>query len=236
MRYELRMKTFSRIGAIFLQVIGYGFAAAVLWFTYIMLTKVLPYMSFERAINFLGTKPDETLDKQHFMIAFYLHITSSLWVMGLGVLQFVPFVMRRFVRFHRISGFVYLVSVLVLAAPSGLVLAAYANGGLTTRVGFSLQCVVWWVVTLLAWVAIAKRQYVQHSEMMLRSYAVTLAAMSLRTQSYFMVYVLYTRPIETYQTVTWLSWVGNLLLIETFIYLGLGKYLIAHAMKKPKAV
>ena len=62
--------------------------------------------------------------------------------------------------------------------------------------------------------------------MMILSYAITLAAMSLRTESYFMVYLFETKPIETYLTVTWLSWVGNLLIAQVLIYFGLGKNLV----------
>jgi hypothetical protein len=202
------------------------FAACILIFTGIMVTKILPYMTFEKAINFLGTKPDEVLDRDYFMVAFYIHIASSIVVMGGGIFQFFPSLLQRFPIFHRNLGKIYIGSILLLAAPSGLVLAAYANGGLAARVGFSLQCVVWWVVTYLAWHNIMKGNFLKHSEMMLRSYAVTLAAMSLRTESYIMYYFFETKPIETYLTVTWLSWVGNLLIIEMFIYLGLGRRLV----------
>jgi len=208
-----------------------GLALAVAVFTGVMATKVLPYLSFERAIHFLGTKPDEVLDKRHFMAAFYIHITSSLVVMALGLGQFFPFLTRRFPAFHRLSGKIYILAILFLAAPSGLVLAAYANGGLPAQVGFSLQCIVWWFITFAAWREIRQKRFVPHANMMIRSYAVTLAAMSLRTESYVMYYWFGTKPLETYLTVTWLSWVGNLLLAELLIYGGLGKNLTKLASK-----
>lgn len=212
--------------------LGYCLALAVMVFTGIMLTKVLPYLSFERAINFLGTKPDEVLDKKYFMGAFYVHITSSLVVMALGLWQFFPMITHRFPAFHRLSGKVYALGILVLAAPSGMVLAAYANGGLPSKVGFSLQCIVWWCTTMAAWNEIRHKRFVPHANMMIRSYAVTLAAMSLRTESYAFYYWFGTKPLETYLTVTWLSWVGNLLLAELLIYSGLGKKWVANVLKK----
>lgn len=211
---------------ILIKAIGYLFAAWILIFTGIMVTKVLPYMTFERAINFLGTKPNEVLDRNYFMWAFYIHITSSVLVIGGGIFQFFPKILRGYPKVHHLIGKVYIGSVLLLAAPSGLVLAAYANGGLAARVGFILQCVVWWLTTYAAWHEVMKKQYVRHTEMMLRSYAITIAAMSLRTESYFLVYTFGTKPIETYLTVTWLSWVGNLLIVETFIYFGFAKQLV----------
>ena len=50
--------------------------------------------------------------------------------------------------------------------------------------------------------------------------------MSLRIGSYVMIYYLGTKPIETYLTVTWLSWVGNLFVAEILIFFGWGSYLI----------
>ncbi|MBL7818062.1 MAG: DUF2306 domain-containing protein [Saprospiraceae bacterium] len=211
-----------------LKLIGYAFAAWILIFTGIMVTKVLPYLSFERAINFLGTKPNEVLDKQYFMWAFYIHITSSVFSIGGGIFQFFPKILRGYPKVHQWIGKIYIGSILLFAAPSGLVLAAFANGGLAARVGFTLQCVVWWLTTYAAWHEIMKKNYLRHTEMMLRSYAVTIAAMSLRTESYFMVYIWETKPIETYLTVTWLSWVGNLLIAEMLIYLGFAKKLISN--------
>jgi hypothetical protein len=51
--------------------------------------------------------------------------------------------------------------------------------------------------------------------------------MSLRTESYAMYYFFHTKPIETYVTVTWLSWVGNFLIAEMLVYIGLGKRILA---------
>jgi hypothetical protein len=204
----------------------------ILFFTGIMLLKIIPYMDFGFSTNFLGTKTDAVLHKTHFRIAFYIHITTSLIVMGMGIFQFFPAILQNFTRFHRNMGKLYIALILLLAAPSGLVLAVYANGGLAAKVGFSIQCFVWWLTTYFAFMETKQGNIAKHIDMMLRSYAVTLAAMSLRLESYIMYYVFETKPIETYLTVTWLSWVGNLLIIELFIYFGLGKKLLSLSHKK----
>ena len=210
-----------------LSIIAYLFAAAILVFTFIMLTKVVPYMTFEYAKNFLGTKTDVVLQKPYFIWAFYVHITTSLFVMGGGVFQFMPFILKNYPRVHRNIGKMYIFFILLFAAPSGLVLAAFANGGLAAQVGFTLQCIVWWVVTYQAWNEIMHKRLENHTNMMIRSFAVTLAAMSLRCESYVMYYYFDTKPIETYLTVTWLSWVGNLLIAEVLIFNGLGRKLLS---------
>ena len=195
-------------------------------FALLMLTKTLPYYSFEKGIHFLTTKSDETNDNLVFRLGFYVHITTSLLVLVAGLLQFLPIVARRGPGLHRQLGKFYIIGVLALAAPSGLILARFANGGLAAQVGFSLQCVVWWLCTWKAYRAARQRQWPLHVDWMLRSFAVTLAALALRGESYFMYYLLDTKPIETYLTVTWLSWVGNLVLVELLIEVGLGRYFL----------
>ena len=207
--------------------LGYAFAAAIIGFTGVMLTKILPYMTFERAINFLGTKSDAVLDRTYFMVAFYIHITSSVLAILGGIFQFFPKILRGYPKVHIFIGKIYIASILLLAAPSGLVLAAFANGGLPAKVGFTLQCLVWWGMTYAAWQAIMEKNWEKHAAMMIRSYAVTLAAMSLRTESYALVYFWETKPMETYVTVTWLSWVGNFFIAELLIYFGMAKKMVA---------
>ncbi len=212
----------------------YLLVVAVVGFTVVMLTMVFPYMSFERALNFLGTKPDSTLDSQTFVTAFYIHITSSFIALFGGVWQFSSTIYQRYPILHRRVGMAYIVSILFLAAPSGMVLATFANGGLPAKVGFSFQCILWWLATAAAWRAIKQKNYLLHNEMMIRSYALTLAALTLRTESYMMHYLLLTKPMETYVTVTWLSWVGNLVVAECLIIAGTSKRMLLAFTKGSK--
>jgi len=201
-------------------------------FAALMLTKTLPYYSFEKGIHFLTTKSDETNDNPWFRLGFYAHITTSLVVLVLGLLQWLPVLARRGLCLHRWLGYGYVGGILGLAAPSGLVLAKFANGGLVAQVGFTLQCVVWWLTTWLAYRAARQRQWPRHVQWQVRSYAVTLGALALRGESYLMYYAFHTKPIETYLTVTWLSWVGNLILAEVLLELGLGQYFLREIMRR----
>jgi hypothetical protein len=85
---------------------------------------------------------------------------------------------------------------------------------------------VWWLCTWKAYRAARERQWPVHVDWMLRSYAVTLAALALRGESFLMYYLFETKPIETYLTVTWLSWVGNLVLMEILLEVGVGRYFL----------
>ncbi|WP_046246999.1 DUF2306 domain-containing protein [Hymenobacter terrenus] len=199
-------------------------------FAGLMLTKTLPYYTFEKGVHFLTTKSDETNDNAVFRLGFYVHITTSLLVLVAGLLQFLPFLAQRGPRLHRQVGKAYIIGILALAAPSGLILARFANGGLAAQVGFTLQCFVWWLCTWRAYQAARERQWSLHVDWMLRSYAVTLAALALRGESYIMYYVFQTKPMETYLTVTWMSWVGNLIVVELLIGVGLGRYFLREFM------
>jgi Predicted membrane protein (DUF2306) len=210
----------------------YIFTCGVLFFSGIMLTKVIPYLGFEYALNFLGTKTDVVLQQPIFIGAFYIHIISSTLVMPLGISQFSTYLFHHFPNLHRWLGKIYVLTILLFAAPSGLILATFANGGLAAKVGFFLQSLVWFFTTYIAWQKAIEKKWHEHSQAMIRSFVITLAAMSLRIESYLMVYFLHTKPIETYLTVTWLSWVGNYLIAEILIYWNIGKKMVQSFLYK----
>ncbi len=195
-------------------------------FAVLVLTKTVPYYSFKTGIHFLSTKSTVTNDNRWFRLAFYVHITSSLAVLTIGLLQWLPVVARLGAHLHRTLGKFYIFGILAFAAPSGFVLAHFANGGLVAQVAFLLQAVLWWFATLQAYRSARRRLWPQHVAWMLRSYAITLAALSLRGESYLFYYCLHTKPIETYLTVAWLSWVGNLLLLELLLQTGLLRFFL----------
>jgi hypothetical protein len=204
----------------------------VILFAGLMVYKVVPYYGFEHAYAFLSTKTNQTLALPVFRFGFYVHIGSSAIVLLSALPQLMPQLARHYPVVHRYAGRVYVFTILVLAATSGLVLALYANGGLPAKTGFFMQCLVWWFVTFMAYLKARKHQYQEHIAWMLRSFAITLAALSLRTEGYLMHYLLHTKPIETYVTITWLSWVGNWLLAEVLIALGLHNFLYKKYINK----
>jgi hypothetical protein len=53
---------------------------------------------------------------------------------------------------------------------------------------------------------------------MLRSYALTLSAVTLRLWKWGIVAVFAPPPMDTYRLVAWLGWLGNLLLVEWWLW------------------
>jgi len=53
---------------------------------------------------------------------------------------------------------------------------------------------------------------------MMRSFALTMSAITLRFWKYLIIFFLHPRPMDVYRIVAWLGWGFNLLIIEIIIY------------------
>jgi len=63
-----------------------------------------------------------------------------------------------------------------------------------------------------------QRKFKEHRRWMIRSYALTLSAISLRIYQLILGSYFYLDPVVQYVFVSWASWVGNLLFAEFLIY------------------
>jgi len=86
-------------------------------------------------------------------------------------------------------------------------------GGLVAHTGFFLLGVLWLATTALALSAILQRRITLHREWMVRGYALTFAAVTLRLWLPLLAAVSGSFE-EAYQTVAWLCWVPNLIVAE----------------------
>jgi hypothetical protein len=190
--------------------------AVVLFCGYLMLQITWPYFSFDYEIGFLLTK-QAILHLTSWRWAFYLHISTSLVVLVLGVFQFLKPMLVRFPQTHRIFGKIYVLFILFFSAPSGLIMAFYANGGIWTKISFVIISVLWWLFTLVAFLKIKKGNVKSHLDFMTRSYALTLSAITLRTLVVVLPHFFILHSREMYILVSWLSWVPNLIVAEILI-------------------
>ena len=197
--------------------------AAWIWF---LGRRALSYTSFDPMEGFLIAK-QHLVDDPWYLVPFYVHAFSSVFVLILGAVQFSTTMMRRAPRWHRRTGTAYLLVVLGLSGPSGLIISVNANAGLPASVAFFMQATLWILFTAWAWYLGRKGRFEEHGKFLLRSYALALAAVSLRIYAKILPAWFGTFPIETYLTNAWLSWVGNLLIAECLIYLGFVKHFLA---------
>lgn len=92
-----------------------------------------------------------------------------------GPVQFSTRLRQRYLKFHRILGRAYVVSVFI-GALTGIALAA----GRPNLPGTSMQAAAWIVCTSAAFITARNRQIAQHRQWMARSYAVTFTFVSSR--------------------------------------------------------
>jgi putative Mn2+ efflux pump MntP len=110
------------------------------------------------------------------------------------------------------------VDVLLITGPAGLVMGFYANGGLWSRIAFVLLAVLWIYFTATALVKAKQKNFKAHRNYMIRSYALTLSAITLRAWKYGITNTMTLPPMDVYRVVAWVGWVGNLALAEWLIF------------------
>ena len=114
-------------------------------------------------------------------------------------------------------GKMYIIIIVFLSGPAGFIMALYANGGIPSQVAFSILCILWIFFTAKAWIEIRKGNYINHGNYMLRSYALTISALTLRAWKFIIVMIFHPHPMDGYMIVAWLGWVPNLLIAEWLI-------------------
>jgi uncharacterized membrane protein len=151
----------------------------------------------------------------HFLITHALAASVALLV---GPWQFIGRLRRRWPGVHRCVGRVYLASVAV-AWLSSIPLALHAYTGAFASAGFLTLGIFWIATTVAAVVAILRRKVSNHRRWMIRSYALTAAAITLRMYLGFAITL--RIPMEVaYPAIAWLCWVPNLLTVEASFLFG----------------
>ncbi|MNR36363.1 hypothetical protein D3C85_1542740 [compost metagenome] len=93
----------------------------------------------------------------------------------------------------------------------------YANGLLPTKIAFMLLDCLWFWFTYRAVTEIRKGNVLAHKEFMIRSYALTLSAVSLRFWKIVILSFMHVDPLPLYMINAWLGFVPNLLFAEWLI-------------------
>ena len=192
------------------------FTVFVVLSTLLMLGIILPYTSWERDVDFLKTK-QFIVHLDYYRASFYTHIFSSVFVLCSGAFLFSKFVLNRHPLLHRNLGKLYVLLILVFSAPSGLIISFYANGGIWVKLSFFILTPLWWYFTYMGYRTIKKGKVREHRKWMIRSFALTLSAISLRLMQFILGLIVVWDPAFQYLFVSWVSWIGNLILAEFYI-------------------
>lgn len=188
------------------------------WFFMLMLSIAFKYFSFDSDVAFLQIKQTEVNSIPAYLFIFYIHVCTAIFCLLSGFTQFNPKILSNRIVIHRTIGKLYVLIVLLFAAPSGFFIGLYANGGFYAKLSFTSLAILWFYFTAKAFLAIRINNINSHKIYMLRSFALTFSAITLRLWKVILVYLFHPAPMDVYQLIAWLGWVPNLLVIEYYIF------------------
>lgn len=176
---------------------------------------VPPYLTGDPADSALPLNPEVAL---HYLV-LALHAVPGGLAMIIGPFQFSTRLRARYPRVHRAAGRVYLCAV-VAASISALFAATFSINGFSVQVAFYLLVAAWLYTATQAYRTIRRGQVALHRVWMIRNYALTFAAVTLRV--YLLAGMLLLRPRgvpldEIYNASVWASILVNAVVAEYFI-------------------
>lgn len=170
------------------------------------------YFVQDMSQGFLSSKSAELLQNLFWNFFFYQHIIFGGLALLIGWTQFSMKFRTKNLTLHRTIGKVYIVSCL-LSGSAGFYIAFFATGGVIASLGFGCLATAWLVTTSSAYLSIRKKQIDAHQAWMIRSYALTFAAVTLRIWIPLSQIAAF-EFVTAYVFISWLCWVPNLLVAE----------------------
>lgn len=159
--------------------------------------------------------PAQALDNPLGVPWLFIHVAGAVTALVLGSLQFLPALRRGSSPPHRRIGRAYVVGCLV-GGVAGLILASGSAAGPVASAGFGSLAVIWIAVNLLGWRAAMQGRFAEHRRWMIRSWALTLAAVTLRL--YLPLVMVLDLPfLPWYRAISFLAWVPNLIAAELWL-------------------
>lgn len=190
--------------------------ASLAYFSFLMLRIIYVYIPLQNDVAFLQLK-QQYIHITEWRIAFFVHVFSSMLVLFAGFTQFSKKLLQQKPKLHRMLGYVYVADILLVTGPAGLLMSFYANGGISSRVGFVTLSVLWMVFTALALYQAITKNFAAHRVFMIRSFALTLSAISLRIWKVVLAMFTTLPPMDRYRIIAWLGWTLNIVVAEIII-------------------
>jgi hypothetical protein len=146
-----------------------------------------------------------------------VHIAASGVAMLVGGFQFSKTLRRKAPAVHRWTGYAY-IAACTIGGLAGGAIAFWTTAGPIAGWGFFLLAVFWAPFTLLALAAALRKDFAAHERWMIRSFALTFGAVTLRV--YLPIAIIQNHgefPLDAYRAIAWLAWAPNLIVAELFI-------------------
>lgn len=187
------------------------------FFSFLMLRIIVLYIPMHTDVAFLQLK-QSYIHITEWRIAFFVHAFTSIFVLLAGFTQFSRWLLRNKPRLHRILGYGYVINILMVTGPAAFLMSFYANGGISSQIAFVMLSVLWIGSTAMALYKALKKDFRAHRYFMMRSFALTLSALTLRIWKVLLANFTDLPPLERYRVIAWLGWTLNLLVAEWLIY------------------
>ena len=123
----------------------------------------------------------ETLFQNQLWVV--MHMVGGSMALLLGPMQFWPFIRKRIVSFHRLSGKIYMAGIALIGISAGRL--SLISSCVPCRVSLFLLTVFAVLSTWFAWRAIKTRNTKVHRQMMVRSYVCVIAFVAVRIDDVF---------------------------------------------------
>jgi len=144
-----------------------------------------------------------------------VHAGAASTALLVGPFQFLDRLRARRPALHRAMGRIYVLACLV-GGVAGAVLAAGARTGLPSTLGFGSLALIWLFTTWRAYDAARRRRFAEHRRWMIRGFALTFAAVTLRLY----LPLAFISPwgyAATYRVISFACWIPNILIAEAFL-------------------
>lgn len=149
------------------------------------------------------------------VVGLMIHIGAMFIALALGPFQFLRSLRNRHLRLHRLTGKLYIAGALI-GGVGGLYMSFFSIADAWSGIGFGLLAIGVLITTSRAYFSIREGKVQEHREWMTRSFALILAAVTLRIY----IPILEGAGVSEYTSfaiVGWASWIPNLLLAEWMI-------------------
>ncbi|GAB2530147.1 hypothetical protein GCM10027167_38130 [Nocardia heshunensis] len=173
-----------------------------------------------------GLAPTYAARPWPIQVAFYFHIVFAGLALALGPWQFSRRIRLRHLGIHRTVGRAYLLAVLI-GGIAALIMAPFSSVAMIGFFGFSALAACWMWTGWRAYRAIRERDIASHQAWMIRCFALTYAAVTLRLE--FGALILVQLPFvhgsadmsaitaTAYAPLPFLCWLPNLVVAEFMI-------------------
>ena len=185
-------------------------ALIALTFLFVVVAYALPIARGDHE----GTQVFPNARQLNFVILF-THVATAIPPLLIGLFAFSKRARKLSLRAHRWMGTIYCICIWI-SAITGVVLACANTMGLASRLGFSCLGILWFVTTYKAYVAARQRNIPTHRIWMIRSFALTLAVVTIRPIMMLPMFIDVDVTILN-NVASWACWVPNILLAEFYL-------------------